>query len=40
MVELVDNASKPLTAQYAKQRSRFERLIERMQIQGNTMDLQ
>jgi len=40
MVEPVDNASKPLTAEYAKQRSHFERLIERMQIQGNTMDLQ
>ncbi|MBE0627878.1 MAG: DUF3604 domain-containing protein [Burkholderiales bacterium] len=36
MFESVDNAGKPLTAEYAKLRSHFERLIEMMQIKGNS----
>ena len=36
MFEPVDNAGKPLTAEYAKLRSHFERLIEMMQIKGNS----
>ena len=36
MFEAVDNAGKPLTAEYAKLRSHFERLIEMMQIKGNS----
>ena len=32
----MDNAGKPLTAEYAKLRSHFERLIEMMQIKGNS----
>jgi hypothetical protein len=36
MFEPVDNAGKPLTAEYARRRSHFERLIEMMQIKGNS----
>jgi Protein of unknown function (DUF3604) len=36
MFEAVDNAGKPLTAEYARLRSHFERLIEMMQIKGNS----
>ena len=36
MFEPLDNAGKPLTAEYAKLRSHFERLIEMMQIKGNS----
>ena len=36
MFEPVDNSGKPLTAEYAKNRSHFERLIEMMQIKGNS----
>jgi hypothetical protein len=36
MFEPVDNAGKPLTAEYARLRSHFERLIEMMQIKGNS----
>jgi hypothetical protein len=36
MFEPVDNAGKPLTAEYASRRSHFERLIEMMQIKGNS----
>ncbi len=36
MFEPVDNAGKPLTAEYAARRSHFERLIEMMQIKGNS----
>ena len=36
MFEPVDNAGKPITAEYAKLRSHFERLIEMMQIKGNS----
>jgi hypothetical protein len=36
MFEPVDNAGKPLTAEYARMRSHFERLIEMMQIKGNS----
>jgi hypothetical protein len=36
MFQPVDNAGKPLTAEYAKQRSHFERLIEVMQIKANS----
>jgi hypothetical protein len=36
MFEPMDNAGKPLTAEYAKLRSHFERLIEMMQIKGNS----
>jgi hypothetical protein len=36
MFEPVDNAGKPLTAEYARTRSHFERLIEMMQIKGNS----
>jgi hypothetical protein len=36
MFEPVDNAGKPLTAEYALRRSHFERLIEMMQIKGNS----
>jgi hypothetical protein len=36
MFEPVDNAGRPITAEYARQRSRFERLIEVMQIKGNS----
>jgi hypothetical protein len=36
MFEPVDNAGKPLTTAYATTRSHFERLIEVMQIKGNS----
>jgi hypothetical protein len=36
MFEPLDNAGKPLTAEYAQLRSHFERLIEMMQIKGNS----
>jgi hypothetical protein len=36
MFEPVDNTGKPLTAEYARMRSHFERLIEMMQIKGNS----
>lgn len=36
MFEPLDNAGQPLTAEYAKLRSHFERLIEMMQIKGNS----
>jgi hypothetical protein len=36
MFEPVDNAGKPLTAEYARNRSHFEPLIEMMQIKGNS----
>jgi hypothetical protein len=36
MFEPVDNAGRPLTAEYARMRSHFERLIEMMQIKGNS----
>jgi hypothetical protein len=36
MFEPVDNAGKLLTAEYASRRSHFERLIEMMQIKGNS----
>ena len=36
MFEAVDNSGKPLTAEYARNRSHFERLIEMMQIKGNS----
>jgi hypothetical protein len=36
MFEPTDNSGKPLTAEYAKMRSRYERLIEMMQIKGNS----
>jgi hypothetical protein len=36
MFEPVDNAGKPLTADYARNRSHFEPLIEMMQIKGNS----
>jgi len=36
MFEPVDNAGKPLTAEYAGNRSHFEPLIEMMQIKGNS----
>jgi hypothetical protein len=36
MFEAQDNSGKPLTADYAKLRSHFERLIEMMQIKGNS----
>jgi hypothetical protein len=36
MFEPLDNAGKPLTPEYAKLRSHFERLIEMMQIKGNS----
>jgi hypothetical protein len=36
MFEPLDNTGKPLTAEYAKLRSHFERLIEMMQIKGNS----
>jgi hypothetical protein len=36
MFEPVDNAGKPLTAEYARMRSHFEPLIEMMQIKGNS----
>jgi hypothetical protein len=36
MFEPVDNSGKPLTAEYARTRSHFERLIEMMQIKGNS----
>jgi hypothetical protein len=36
MFEPMDNAGKPLTPEYAKLRSHFERLIEMMQIKGNS----
>lgn len=36
MFESLDNDGKPLTAEYAKLRSHFERLIEMMQIKGNS----
>jgi len=36
MFEPVDNAGRPLTAEYARLRSHFERLIEMMQIKGNS----
>jgi hypothetical protein len=36
MFEPLDNSGKPLTAEYAKLRSHFERLIEMMQIKGNS----
>ncbi|MGL6224034.1 MAG: DUF3604 domain-containing protein [Steroidobacteraceae bacterium] len=36
MFEAQDNSGKPLTADYARLRSHFERLIEMMQIKGNS----
>jgi hypothetical protein len=36
MFEPLDNAGKPITADYARLRSHFERLIEMMQIKGNS----
>ena len=36
MFRPVDNAGRPLTAEYARTRSHFERLIEMMQIKGNS----
>jgi Protein of unknown function (DUF3604) len=36
MFQPVDKAGKPLTAEYARLRSHFERLIEMMQIKGNS----
>jgi hypothetical protein len=36
MFEPMDNSGKPLTAEYARMRSHFERLIEMMQIKGNS----
>jgi hypothetical protein len=36
MFEPVDNSGRPLTADYARTRSHFERLIEMMQIKGNS----
>jgi len=36
MFEPIDNAGKPITADYARLRSHFERLIEMMQIKGNS----
>jgi len=36
MFRPTDNAGKPLTAEYARNRSHFERLIEMMQIKGNS----
>ena len=36
MFNAVDRAGKPLTADYARLRSHFERLIEMMQIKGNS----
>jgi hypothetical protein len=36
MFEPVDNAGKPLTAEYARMRSHYEPLIEMMQIKGNS----
>jgi hypothetical protein len=36
MFEPIDNSGKPLTAEYARLRSHFERLIEMMQIKGNS----
>jgi hypothetical protein len=36
MFRPTDNAGKPLSAEYAKTRSHFERLIEMMQIKGNS----
>ena len=36
MFEPLDNAGRPLTAEYARLRSHFERLIEMMQIKGNS----
>jgi hypothetical protein len=36
MFEALDNSGKPLTADYARLRSHFERLIEMMQIKGNS----
>jgi hypothetical protein len=36
MFEAQDNAGQPLTAEYARLRSHFERLIEMMQIKGNS----
>ncbi len=36
MFEPLDNSGKPLTAEYARLRSHFERLIEMMQIKGNS----
>jgi len=36
MFRSTDNAGKPLSAEYAKTRSHFERLIEMMQIKGNS----
>jgi hypothetical protein len=36
MFEAQDNSGKPLTADYARLRSHFERLIEVMQIKGNS----
>jgi len=36
MFEPLDNAGKPITAEYARLRSHFERLIEMMQIKGNS----
>jgi hypothetical protein len=36
MFEPIDNSGKPITAEYARLRSHFERLIEMMQIKGNS----
>jgi len=36
MFEPLDNAGQPITADYARLRSHFERLIEMMQIKGNS----
>ena len=36
MFEPLDNSGKPITADYARLRSHFERLIEMMQIKGNS----
>jgi len=36
MFEPLDNVGKPITADYARLRSHFERLIEMMQIKGNS----
>jgi hypothetical protein len=36
MFEPLDNSGKPLTAEYSSLRSHFERLIEMMQIKGNS----
>lgn len=36
MFEPLDNSGKPLTAEYARNRSHFERLIEMMQIKANS----